>query len=133
MSMMALNSVSALYPVIAVAEPVATATDLEALLPMERVFDSGWFVQLVSADGRLQLGLVRYDHESVPKGWQKSASGLFVTVDTDDASAAWSSMVGRFEVVQPLRDEAWGQRHFILRLDGDILVDVVEMLGDGNG
>ena len=133
MSKMALNSVSALYPVIAVAEPAATAADLEALLPMERVFSADWFVQLVSADGRLQLGLVRYDHESVPVGWQNPSSGLFVTVDTDDASAAWSSLEDRFEVVQPLRDEEWGQRHFILRLNGDILVDVVEMLGDGNG
>jgi hypothetical protein len=133
MSVMDLNSVSALYPVIAVPKPVATAADFEALLPVERVFDSGWFVQLVSPDGRLQLGLVRHDHESVPVGWQNSAAGLFVTVDTGDANAAWSSTEGKFEVIQPLRDEVWGQRHFILRLAGNILVDVVEMLGDGNG
>lgn len=128
MSVIDLNSVSALYPVIAVEDPVATAGDLEALLPVERVFDSDWYVQLLSANGALQLGLLRFDHDSMPANHQTSASGMLLTVDAADANAVWNTLNGRFEVVQPIRDEEWGQRHFILKLNGGVLVDVVEML-----
>ncbi len=122
MSIIDLNSVSALYPVIAVENPDATASDFEALLPVERVFDSDWYVQLLSPNGALQLGLLRFDHDSMPANHQTRASGMLVTVDTEDANGVWTSLNERFEIVQPLRDEEWGQRHFILKLTGGFLI-----------
>ena len=120
--------VTALYPVIAVANPNETALAFSAVLPINAVFESDWFVQLNSADNRMQLGLVRFDHTSVPEGWRQPVAGAFVTVDVEDVSAAWAQQGQNLDIVHPLTDEEWGQRHFIARLPGNVLVDFVQML-----
>ena len=119
---------TALYPVLAVASPRDTAAALAAVTGMTNVFDSDWFVQLLHQGNGMQLGLVRFDHDSVPPGARSVASGVFVTIDVEDAQSAWQDWRDDLEIVHPLTDEAWGQRQFIARMPGDILVDFVQML-----
>lgn len=54
-------------------------------------------------------------------------TGVLVAVETNvaDTVAVRASAQGP-AVVQPLRDEAWGQRHVILRDPEGLLVDVVQ-------
>lgn len=120
--------VSALYPVVAVDRPAATAAAFRALFPLEPVFETDWYVHLKSPDDRLQIGFVRFDHDSVPAAARASVRGAFVTLDADDVAALWEAVKADLEVVVPLTDEPWGQRHFIGRLPGDVLVDVVQLL-----
>ena len=49
-------------------------------------------------------------------------------MDADDVAALWDKVKGDLEVVLPLTDETWGQRHFIGRLPGGVLVDIVQLL-----
>ena len=119
---------SALYPVVAVDWPKTTAAAFQSLFPLEPVFETDWYVHLKSADGRLQIGFVRFDHESVPAAERAAVQGAFVTLDADDVAALWEKVKTDLEVVLPLTDEAWGQRHFIGRLPGGVLVDIVQLL-----
>ncbi len=120
---------SALYPVVAVENPKASAAALRDLASLEPVFEEDWYVHLADTSSGRQVGFVRFDHESVPQTDQKPAGGLFVTMDADDVAAVWADKKDTLDVVHPLTDEAWGQRHFICRIPGGVLVDVVQMLG----
>ncbi len=122
------SSITALYPVVAVDSPRDTAAAFAELFDLQPVFESDWYMHLASASGGCQVGLVRFDHESVPEGYQASVRGAFVTMDSNDVAAMWEEKKGRLDVVVPLADESWGQRHFICRLPGGVLVDVVQML-----
>lgn len=122
------KSLTALYPVVAVDQPTITATEFRRLFPLETVFETDWYVHLKSPDGRLQIGFVRFDHESVPAADRNRVQGTFVTLDADDVAALWEEVKADLVVVLPLTDESWGQRHFIARLPGGVLVDIVQLL-----
>lgn len=124
----ALTGFTALYPVVAVDRPAVTAAEFRRLVPLAPVFETDWYVHLKGEDPPLQIGFVRFDHESVPAAHQYCARGTFVTVDADDVAALWARVKADFDIVLPLTDEAWGQRHFITRLAGDLLVDIVQLL-----
>ena len=49
-------------------------------------------------------------------------------LDADDVAALWKTVKTDLEVVLPLTDEPWGQRHLIGRLPGGVLVDIVQLL-----
>jgi hypothetical protein len=116
---------SALYPVVCVESPQSTATAFQRVFGLVPVFESDWYVQL-AGDGGMQLGLVRFDHDSVPVASRAAVSGSFVTVDVSDAAQAWAEWQSELDIVQPLTDEEWGQRHFIAGFPGGVIVDVVE-------
>ena len=119
---------TALYPVMAVEDPSKAAAEVRQLLPLDPVFQTDWYQHLKSADGVLQLGFVRQDHDSVPPDQRTAARGVFITVDSGDTTADWDRLKDTCDIAVPLTDEDWGQRHFIVRLSSGLLVDFVELL-----
>lgn len=101
-----------------------------SLLGLEPVFAIDWYVQLQSPFNKnLQIAFVRPDHASVPAGFRDSARGVIVTVEMDDVDALYQRArdLG-CEIVVELRDEAWGQRHFMVRDPNGLLLDLVQMI-----
>ncbi len=124
------RKLSALYPVVGVDSPIETSKAMQKHFGLAPVFETDWYVPLKAPESELQLGLVRFDHESVPSGDRKSVQGsaCFVTIDAGDVHAIWEARDPELDILQELKDEAWGQRHFICRLPGGLMVDVVQML-----
>lgn len=122
------DRLNALYPVVTVDQPSVTAAAFQRLFAMEPVFETDWYVHLMSSNGARQVGFVRYDHESVPAADREPVKGAFLTMDSSDVAGLWEEVRDVLDIEVPLTDEAWGQRHFIGRLPGGVLVDVVQML-----
>lgn len=105
------------------------------LLEMEVVFDSDWYVLLRDPRRpRLQLAFVAHDHESLPAAFREPARGLLVTAEVDDVDAihARARAMGA-EIAQELRDEEFGQRHFMAVDPNGLLVDVYEPIPFSDG
>ncbi|MEO1065397.1 MAG: VOC family protein [Actinomycetota bacterium] len=128
--------VRSVHPVLVVSDIAATRAFYEALLGLATTFDADWFVQLrTSAPGGVELGAVAAGHPTVPAGWERPAN-LIVTVEVDDARVARErARTLDAPVVMELRDETFGQRHFMVSDPDGVLVDVVEYLfiPDGDG
>ena len=124
------SRLSAIYPVVGVEAPAQTAVALQQLFGFEPVFEADWYVHLKRPGSEMQVGFVRYDHISVPMAAKRPVEGtaFFVTIDAADVSAIWGELEEQLDVVVPLTDEEWGQRHFICRLPGNVMVDVVQLL-----
>ncbi|UUY04208.1 MerR family transcriptional regulator [Svornostia abyssi] len=119
----------AIYPVTMSADPAATAAFYRDLLGLADTFASDWYVSLAAPDGGAQLATVRRDHESIPAGFHAPPAGALVTVEVDDARAIRRRAAAMNVPIElELRDEAWGQRHFICRDPDGLLVDVVELI-----
>ena len=121
---------TALYPVVGVESPGETSAAFQKHFGLAPVFETEWYVHLKAPESELQLGLVRYDHKSVPAAARRpiEGTGCFVTIDADDVAAIWRARNEELEILQELTDEDWGQRHFICRLPGGLMVDVVQLL-----
>jgi catechol 2,3-dioxygenase-like lactoylglutathione lyase family enzyme len=121
---------TSLFPVVCTDVPAACRDFYLALLDMKVVFENDWYVQLQHPeDARIQIAFVARGHASVPEGYRDLPRGVLVTFEGDDVDAihARASEL-RLPLVLSLRDEDWGQRHFITRDPSGLLVDIVQMI-----
>ncbi|MFT5658727.1 MAG: putative glyoxalase superfamily protein PhnB [Gammaproteobacteria bacterium] len=100
------------------------------LFDFEVIFEIDWYIQLKSPnDDNLQLAYVKHDHPSVPAPYQRKPQGVIITIESDDiAGFHQKAQQLNYPFIQPLRDEVWGQRHFMLEDPNNLLVDVVLMI-----
>ncbi len=118
---------SSIFPVIC-CEGIEESTAFYAdLLGLEVTFESGWYTLLRAPQhAQVQLGLVLREHPSVPEAFRRPPQGVVVTVEVPDVDVVYSTAraAGR-PIVQELRDEEFGQRHFMVADPDGALVDVV--------
>ncbi|HZF68104.1 MAG TPA: VOC family protein, partial [Gemmatirosa sp.] len=63
----------------------------------------------------------------VPPAGRAPARGVILNFEVDDAAAVWARLRDAgAPVLLALRDEPFGQRHFILEGPGGVMVDVIE-------
>ena len=115
------------YPVIQTADVAATARFYQQHFGFEAKFDSDWYVHLQSAaDAAVNLAVLRYDHETVPAGHRAATKGLILNFEVADVDAEYQRLCAAgLPVKLPLRDEEFGQRHFITSDPNGVLIDVI--------
>ena len=100
------------------------------------VFGVEWYVQLHSErvdEAPLELAFMlpnlEDQHPSVRPGF--SGDGVILTLDFEDVDAIYEELIAREaiqEFVIDIKDEPWGQRHFMFRDPVGILVDAVQTI-----
>lgn len=121
---------NSIYPVIPVSDIARSRDFYTALLGLDVVFDSGWYVQLQSSDNEaVQLGLVAASHETIPSPYRAKASGVLISVEVEDVDVvhARAQKLG-LGLALSLRSEEFGQRHFMTNDPDDLLVDVITVI-----
>ena len=121
---------NSLFPDICTDDVAASRDFYVALFGFGVAFEIEWYVQLQAPnDKNLQLAFVRRDHASVPAGFGVRPQGVLVTIETEDVDALHERARSlEVEIVYPLRDEVWGQRHFMAKDPNGLLVDVVQLI-----
>lgn len=118
-------SVTSLYPVLMSADVAATSDFYRRVLRFEPTYESDWYVSLRL--GESELAIVAYDHPTVPETHRHLPRGLLVNLEVDDVDAVYSRIAeaGDATFALDLRDEEFGQRHFIIEAPDGVLVDVI--------
>ena len=121
-----METMTSFYPVVMTTDAPAAARFFEERFGFTQTFAADWYVSLVR-DGA-ELAFLASDHDSIPAGFGAPVRGVLLNVEVDDARAAYERLVtgGEADCVLALRDEPFGQRHFILAAPGGVLVDVIE-------
>lgn len=116
-----------LYPLIQVEDVEATAQFYETHFGFARIFSSDWYVQLrATAEHPFEIALIRHDHDSIPTIAQGPSRNVILSFYVSDAGAEEARLkAAGLEILQPLRDEVFGQRHFIMADPNGILLDVI--------
>jgi catechol 2,3-dioxygenase-like lactoylglutathione lyase family enzyme len=99
----------------------------------EVVFDTGWYVHLHSqrdgSDVPLELGFMRPNNAMLPSTLHAAynGDGVYISIEADDVDTVYEQLLeDGYTAVLELCDEAWGQRHFIIRDPSGCLLDVVK-------
>ncbi|AZO61677.1 MAG: glyoxalase [Mesorhizobium sp.] len=116
------------YPVLMTGDVAATAAFYVEHFRFKAVFDSDWYVHLQSAeDRRVNLGIVDGDHETIPEEGRGRTSGLLINFEVRDPDAVYERIVAAgLPILRTLRDEPFGQRHFITKDPNGVLIDVIK-------
>ena len=95
-----------------------------ALFDFEVGYDSDWFVNLLSKDKKLELGIIKRDHEIVPRNFQHSPQGFYLTFVVEDVDKLYQiAQEHSFTVVEAPQDTFYGQRRLLLTDPDGTLVD----------
>lgn len=116
------------YPVIMtdiVAETSAFYVDHFHFAPS---FESDWYVHLQSTqDPSVNIAVLKGDHETIPSVGRGKVSGLLLNFEVEDVDAVHDALIAKgLTILQPLRDEDFGQRHFIVSDPNGVLIDVIK-------
>ncbi len=97
------------------------------LFGFEVIYDSDWFVLLKA--GESQLGFMVPDHETQAPIFRKAfqGQGTWIAIDVEDVDAEYERIQSLGVPIEvPIRDEAWGDRHFVIVDPNGIGVDIVK-------
>ncbi len=120
--------ITSYYPVIQTDEVAKTANFYVKHFQFHALFETDWYVHLQSKKHPdVNLGVVQYDHETVPESARKPTQGLIINFEVEDPDAVYEKICSaKLPILKSLRDEDFGQRHFITQDPNGVLIDVVK-------
>jgi catechol 2,3-dioxygenase-like lactoylglutathione lyase family enzyme len=122
--------ISGYYPVIACENVADTAAFYRTHFGVDAVFESDWYVHLQSAsDPAVNLAILDCWHETVPEEYRKPVQGLLINFEVDDVDAEYARLMNAaLPMLQEVRSEAFGQRHFITLDPAGVMIDVITVI-----
>lgn len=116
------------YTVLCTDDVAGTAAFWERHFDFRRIYESGWYVHLTSrASARAHIAVLDYRHETIPAPFRKKAAGVLVNFEVDDVDALYArAQADGLPIHLTLRDEPFGQRHFITEDPNGIAIDVIK-------
>jgi uncharacterized glyoxalase superfamily protein PhnB len=91
------------------------------------LFEADWYVHLQSGtDAAVNLAIVAMDHPTIPAAARGKTGGVILNLEVEDPDTQYNRLgAAGLTIALPLRDEAFGQRHFIVCGPDDVLIDVI--------
>ena len=116
------------YPVIMTGDVAGTAAFYEAHFEFEALFTSDWYVHLQSSqDEKVTLAVVDGSHETIPEAGRGKVSGLLLNFEVEDVDAVYDAVrAAGLPILLDIRDEDFGQRHFITADPNGVMLDVIK-------
>lgn len=118
------------YPVICVENVEETADFYRNHLRFKTVFEADWYVHLqMECTETANLAIVDSKHSSVPEKYRKSAQGILLNFEMDDVDQIYAEFLDKkLTILRQLKDEEWGQRHFIASDPSGVMVDIIKLI-----
>ncbi|MEM8589925.1 MAG: VOC family protein [Pseudomonadota bacterium] len=118
------------YPVIMTDDVTGTANFYRDHFRFAPSFESDWYVHLQSTeDPKVNIAVLQGDHETVPESGRGRVSGLLINFEVEDVDAEFERATSAgLPILLALRDESFGQRHFMTRDPNGVLIDVIKLI-----
>ena len=71
------------------------------------------------------MAVLQAGHETVPETGRATTQGLLLNFEVEDVDSVYERLVAAAPILLSLRDEDFGQRHFIAEAPGGIMIDVI--------
>ena len=116
------------YPVLMTGDVAVSADFYIRHFRFRALFEIEWYVHLQSQeDESVNLGLVFEGHDSIPETVRARAGGILINFEVEDPDAVYTRcLAAGLPILRSLRDEPFGQRHFITCDPNGVLIDVIK-------
>jgi len=124
--------IEAMFPVMVTPNLDSVKQFYEAVFGFNAVFyDPNFYLHLVSPSTGAQLGFLLPNHDTQPEFLHPimSADGYVISLEVKDAVQAYAEAKNlNLSIAMHLKEEVWGQIHFMLQDPAGFRVDVVQHL-----
>ena len=116
------------YPVIMTGDVAGTAAFYQRHFRFRPLFTSDWYVHLQSADDpSINLAVLDCTHKTIPAGQRGKVSFFILNFEVEDPDSIHEAChAAGLPILLPLRDEAFGQRHFITADPNGVMIDIIK-------
>ena len=120
--------ITSYYPVLMTSDVAGTADFYCTHFGFEAQFTSDWYVHLQSqAHPSVCLAVLDGGHDTIPESARGHAAGVILNFEVDDPNAVYARLqAAGLPILLPLRDEPFGQRHFITSDPNGVLIDIIK-------
>ncbi len=120
--------VTSYYPVIMTNDVTGTADFYRAHFGFAALFESDWYVHLqLEGDAPVNLAVLDGQHATIPEQARGRAAGVILNFEVEDPDAAYArAQAAGLPILLSLRDEPFGQRHFITSDPNGVLIDIIK-------
>lgn len=91
----------------------------------EESFVCDWYISLKNDNG-FELALIDNQHETIPNNYRYMSKGIILNFEVNDVNKIYNSIKDKVNIVYDIKDENFGQRHFIVEGPNEILIDVIQ-------
>lgn len=117
------------YPVLMTSDVAGTAQFYCRNFQFKPVFEADWYAHLQSAeDASVNPAILDQSHATIPqKGRGAPAAGLLLNFEVEDVDRIYASArQAGLPILLELKDEPFGQRHFITEDPNGVMIDVIK-------
>ncbi|MEZ2409272.1 VOC family protein [Bosea sp. RCC_152_1] len=120
--------ITSYYPVLMVDDVSTTAAFYIEHFSFRPMFEADWYVHLQSVnDEAVNLAILQGDHATIPEAARGRASGVLLNFEVDDVDGIYAQVIAAgLPILLTLRDEDFGQRHFIMQDPNGVLIDIIK-------
>ncbi|MEY8215915.1 MAG: glyoxalase [Colwellia sp.] len=124
--------IDAMFPVMVAGNLEAVKQYYETVFGFKTVFyDANFYLHIISANNNIQLGFLVPNLASQPEFLHPimAADGFVISFEVKDATLAFSEAQKMgLNFALPLKQEEWGQIHFMVKDPAGLRIDVVQHL-----
>ncbi|RWX19887.1 glyoxalase [Rhizobium hidalgonense] len=116
------------YPVIMTDDVPGTAAFYISHFGFRALFENDWYVHLQSAEAEhVALAILDSSHETIPAVARTNARGLLLNFEVEDVDGVYDACRNAgLPILREIRDEDFGQRHFITADPNGVLIDIIK-------
>ena len=120
--------VSSYYPVVMNGDVAGTSDFYVRHFGFKALFSAHWYVHLQSTENEhVTLAILDGTHQTIPEGCRATVSGLLLNFEVEDVDGIYQRLkAAGLPIRLDLRDEDFGQRHFITSDPNGVLIDVIK-------
>lgn len=117
------------YPVVMSNDVLTSTNFFKDNFGFEETFSSDWYVSL-KKDEKFELAIINSNHDTIPSNYKANCKGLILNFELDNVDEIYSKMVSNksIKVIMNIKNEDFGQRHFIIESPDNILIDIIQII-----
>lgn len=117
------------YPVLMSKNIRGEADFFKELFAFKEIFSSDWYISLID-DDNFEIAIISNSHETIPEFYRKKCQGVIINIEVDNVDNLYSKISERKEVsiLLDIKNEDFGQRHFIIESPSQILIDIIQVI-----
>lgn len=121
--------VNSFYPVIMTKNVEECSEFFINNLEFETTFSSEWYISLIDKYDN-EVAFLESSHTTIPEDFRNQVRGLLLNFEVDSVDKIYKKLKASLEdrIVLDIKDEGFGQRHFIVEGPEKILIDIIQVI-----